>query len=197
MKLSHTVNIELIAVLSAAFAMSIAIPAFGQVAQERASVTTTTMPAGQAEVIQRIDSRMEPTAVQMRHMRDPVTGELTRVVEPIIMERHDRLLDTTIMQPAVTETTRVRENMRASRAVSSSERRVVSKRVAVRPIVRPRRIAYGTARTRALISSKEYMRTTESTRQPVMQQTIIKNTDIEPAPEPQVIQKIDTERGPF
>src|SRR6516162_1478753 len=74
--------------------------------QEKTSVVEKTTLEGNPTVIQHIDSRMEPTVVQSRTTTDPETGEKQKVVEPVVMERHDKVLDTTIIQPGMTELTK-------------------------------------------------------------------------------------------
>src|SRR5579871_2183025 len=74
--------------------------------QEKSSVVEKTTVEGNPTIIQHIDSKMEPTVVQSRTATDPETGEKQKVVEPMVMERHDKVLDTTIIQPSVNEVKR-------------------------------------------------------------------------------------------
>lgn len=170
--------------------------------QEKSSVTEQTTTEGNPTIIQRIDSKMEPTVVQSRMTKDPETGEKQTVVEPMIMERHDKVLDTTILQPQVNEVRRTTEQVTSSK--ESSRAPVVHKsattyRLTPKHVCRKRssgthRIAYRAHHdATASTAVKETTQTTEIVRQPVVKETIIKNPQGDAPPEaPQVIQKTES-----
>jgi hypothetical protein len=169
--------------------------------KNQSSVVETTTTREDPTIIQHIESKMEPTVVQSREVKDSDTGEKQKVVEPIIMESREKVLDTTIIQPEVTETKRTTQQVTQSQVVQPKA--VVHKSYAVtrrpRKYVARRRahagakIAHRTRTNHAAVSSvNEVVQTTEVTRQPMVRQTIIPGTDNDKAPEPQVIQKIET-----
>jgi hypothetical protein len=169
--------------------------------QEKSSVEQTTI-TGSPTVIQHIDSKMEPTVVQSRVSKNPETGENEKVVEPIIMERHDKVLDTTILQPQVNEIRKTTEQVTTSKATyrapalrkSTMIYRSRPKHVAQKRSSGIHSIAYR-ARHDATTSAavKQITQTTEIERQPMVKETIIKPAPESLAPaEPQVIQKTET-----
>jgi len=168
--------------------------------REQSSVTEKTTAAGDPTIIQHIDSKMEPTVVQSRVSTDPTTGEKEKVVEPIIMERHEKVLDTTIVQPEVIETKKTTQQ-----SVESKENRSLpaAKRVAVRTHT-SRNVSHrhyvgahniiqsAQSKSAAVSSNKTVVQATEITRQPVIKETVIQaSPDNSPPPAPQIIQKIE------
>jgi hypothetical protein len=169
--------------------------------QEQSSVSERTTTQGDPTIIQHIDSKMEPTVVQSRTVTDSATGEKQKVVEPIIMERHDKVLDTTIIQPQVTELRKSTEQVVTTkepapvRVVHSSSTKTVAvrKHIVHRPCVRHHRVASATSkRQTAMASTKQIRETTEVIQQPSIKETFIQNTDRNAAPEPQVIQRVES-----
>lgn len=171
------------------------VPAANSV-QERVGVTQKMIPAGPQEVMQTFQSRMEPTAVQMRETTNPVTGERERIVEPIIMERHDRLLETRISQPVVLETEKTKSSLSSSTSARSMARRSFrSSWIAHRRAARPHGIAYRVARSgygTVSSTSQQEVQTSEITREPMVRQTIIRGGIDLPPEAPQVIQKMES-----
>jgi hypothetical protein len=174
---------------------------------ESTTTTQSTVPTGDSTIIQHIDSKMEPTVVQSRTTTDPATGEKEKVVEPLIMERHDKVLDTTIIQPEVKETTTTTQQVLQSKQTHTvpvvappkhKVMRLVHRHIASRPvhkqhIAMKRKAAPLVAVKRTTESSAtEISQTTEVTRQPVMKETFIKGApENSPPPEPQVVQKTE------
>jgi len=172
---------------------------------ESTTTTQSTMPTGDTTVIQHIDSKMEPTVVQSRTATDPSTGEKEKIVEPLIMERHDKVLDTTIIQPQINETTTTTQKVQQSQQTHTVPVTAVPKHKVMRPM--PRHIATHHVRkqhvamrhTAPIVAAKrtsessqtEVSQTTEVTRQPVVKETFIKGAPDSPPPEPQVVQKTD------
>jgi hypothetical protein len=169
--------------------------------QEKTSVVEKTTLEGNPTVIQHIDSRMEPTVVQSRTTTDPETGEKQKVVEPVVMERHDKVLDTTIIQPGMTELTKTTKEV--TNTQTSSPVTAVHRRTTVYKATTPHhfhvakkkssgvgRVAYASNHRTATSTVKQITETTEIERQPVVKETIIQNPpDNNPPAAPQVIQK--------
>jgi hypothetical protein len=158
----------------------------------QSSTTQQTTETGDPTIIQHIDSKMEPIAVQSQEKTDPATGAKSTVVQPIIMERHDKVLDTTIIQPQVTETKTVTEDVVKAKQPATVHKAVVKSHVVSHKprkhyIVRKHR-ATATA-TKPMESSR--VRVVETvTRQEAIKETTIKASPTDnPPPAPQVIQK--------
>lgn len=172
---------------------------------ESTTTTQSTVPTGDSTIIQHIDSKMEPTVVQSRTATDPATGEKEKVVEPLIMERHDKVLDTTIIQPEVNETTTTTQKVLQSKqthtvpVVAPPKHKVmrpVHRHIAARPVPKhhiamKRKTPLIAAKRTSESSATEVLQTTEVTRQPVMKETFIKGAPDSPPPEPQVVQKTE------
>ncbi len=156
------------------------------------STTQETTATGDTTVIQHIDSKMEPIAVQSQDKTDPATGETKKVVQPIIMERHDKVLDTTIIQPQVTETKTVTEDVVRTKQPTSVHKSVVKPHaVSQKPrkhyIVRKHSSTVAAAKP--VTSSRVRVVETE-TRQEAIKETTIKASPTDnPPPAPQVIEK--------
>lgn len=148
--------------------------------QEQRSVSTRTIPSGYKEVIQRVESKMQPTAVQVHETVDSTTGASKQAVAPIIQERRERILQTTILEPQTLETkatkTKVTNSTRTSQAHSAQFENGANDS----PTVRTK------------IAQRTKIRTTDITRQPIVKKTAI-TPDLVPFPveEPQIIQKIE------
>jgi hypothetical protein len=168
--------------------------------QEQSSVTEKTTATGDPTIIQHIDSKMEPTVVQSRVSTDPATGEKQKVVEPLIMERHEKVLDTTIVQPEMTETKTTTQQMvesKDSRSLPTAKpvaaRSHTSKCVSHRHYVGTHKAIHSSRPKSAAVSSKKaVVQTTEIIRQSKIKETFIQApTDNSPPPTPQVIQKTE------
>jgi hypothetical protein len=165
---------------------------------ESTTTTQKTVPTGDTTVIQHIDSKMEPTVVQSRTATDPTTGEKEKVVEPLIMERHDKVLDTTIIQPQVNETTTTTQKVLQEKQTRTMPvtRPPVPHHKVMHPVhrhhiaMRHKAPAAPLKRTTESTST-EVLQSTEITRQPVIKETFIKGPDTSPPPEPQVVQKTE------
>jgi hypothetical protein len=173
---------------------------------ESTTTTQSTVPTGDTTVIQHIDSKMEPTVVQSRTATDPSTGEKEKIVEPLIMERHDKVLDTTIIQPQINETTTTTQKVLQSKQTQTvpvtpvpkhKVMRPVHRHIATHPVVRKQHVAIRhhaqtiAPKKTSESSQTEVSQTTEVTRQPVVKETFIKGAPDSPSPEPQVVQKTE------
>lgn len=195
--------------LTIAMAMAIAAgPVLAdETVREMSGVKKTLIPAGEPQTIRTIESKFEPTAVQTRYRTDPDTGAQRTITEPIIMERHDRLLETIINQPVVLETERRHSvgqsssTFRSSRYGSAgmmSHRRTSSSGIACRRArstsSTPRSVAFrGTRSGYGTVSSSSSVRgeSVEINREPFMRTTTIPGEPALPSEPPQVIQKIE------
>jgi hypothetical protein len=168
--------------------------------QTQSSVTEKTTTDGNPVIIQHVQSKMDPIAVQSREKTDPVTGEKEKVVEPLIMERHEKVLDTTIIQPETTETTKTTQQVTKSQSnppvkvtnhtqtKSYTSAKAVPKRY--KSIHHKRTASKLTASP--VTKSEEIIQTTETTKQPIIKETIIQAPQANNSPpEPQVIQKTE------
>ncbi|GEM_PF-3575042 len=157
--------------------------------QERSGTTTQTIPVGPEEVVQTIQSRMEPTAVQVRQRTNPATGEREQIVEPIIMERHERLLETRITQPVVVESEKRHSLSTASESTTAHQQVGSSRLLSHRRVAGSQQAASQVTNVRS--STRE--QSIEIKSQPMIRQTIIPG-EPETAPEPpQVIQKSESQ----
>ena len=140
-----------------------------QTVREYTSVSKQTIPTGYKEIIHQTSGKMEPLAVQMRESINPVTGQTNHIVEPLIMERRERLVQTTIIEPAVTET-------RVTKQQISTDRRTG--------------LAYRDPSTSVTTNTRTILKTTDITREPSVQKTVIIPDPIpQSTSEPQVIYK--------
>jgi len=181
----------------AASGISVSPVLAADVERRQSSVTETTTTTGDPTIIQHIDSKMQPTVVQSRVSTDPATGERQNVVEPLIMERKEKVLDTTIIQPQVTETkTTTQEALQSTGTQSLSSPEPAAVRFHARRHISHRHhtgmhVAKSPVPPSQIVSTnKEVVQTTEVVRQPVIKETFIQappdNTPPEP---PQIIQK--------
>jgi hypothetical protein len=176
--------------------------ALDNITQQSSTVETTTT-NGDPTIIQHIDSKMEPTVVQSRSSTDPQTGEKEKIVEPIIMERREKVLDTTIIQPQINEVRKTTEQVQQTREALPKPAAFapVRKPIAAKPhrhrfvSHRPVRahIAYHQSPHRAASSSVSHVvQTTEVTRESGFKETVIQAPPNANPPEaPQVIHKVE------
>jgi hypothetical protein len=170
------------------------------VTHSQSSVTETTTVTGDPTIIQHIDSKMQPTVVQSRVSTDPATGEKQNVVEPLIMERKEKVLDTTIIQPQMTETkTTTQEATQSTGTQSLSPPKPAAVRAhALRRLSHRHHTGTHVAKSptppsQIVSNNKEVVQTTEIVRQPTIKETFIKAPpDNTPPESPQVIQKSET-----
>jgi hypothetical protein len=179
--------------LSTTISMAIGPVMAADIVSTQSSSTQKTTEMGEPTIIQHIDSKMEPIAVQSSNKTDPTTGETKTVVQPIIMERHDKVLDTTIIQPQVTETKTVKENVVRTQQSPHAFHKVVVKPHAV--VHKPPKHHIVARHMSDASSYKPKESSRVSSVETVTQQAAIKETTIiappAPAPAPQIIEKTE------
>jgi hypothetical protein len=180
-------------VLSAMLSSIICPVMAADVVSSQSSMTEKTTESGDPTVIQHIDSKMEPIAVQSSTKTDPATGEKSTVVQPIIMERHEKVLDTTIIQPEVTETkTRTENVVQTKQAPAVTHKTAVKSRAIVH---KPHKHYIVTKHAAAAHSYKPKESSQVQVVETVTHQAALKETTIKappsdnPPPAPQIIQK--------
>jgi hypothetical protein len=182
-------------VLSTTISMAMAPVRSEGTSSTQSSTTQTTTEIGSPTIIQHIDSKMEPVAVQSSNQTNPTTGETKTVVQPIIMERHDKVLDTTIIQPQVTETKTFTENAVRAKQTSVPSHKVLAESHA--SLHRPHRIVakrIARAHTHTYKSNESSSTSVVETvtRQAAIKETTIKASPAENSPPaPQIIQKTE------